>query len=492
MSGLPGKKVFILHPSRNIIDIVCFGRSVSGLKNCDDILSRVKRIHFVGIGGSGMCPLAEILYHKGFSLSGSDVFESDTLERIRGYGFPIFMGHRAENVEGAELVVYTAAVKQDNPELMAAHERGIPTVERSVLLGMVTRRYEDAVAVSGTHGKTTTTAMLTQVFLTAGMDPTAIIGGKLPLLGGNSCVGKSDLMVCEACEYVDTYLQLTPAVSIILNIDADHLDYFKNLENIIHSFHQFASQTERLLVVNGDDENTKKAISGLEIPVVTFGIGEKNDYFAAEVGEETGVREHFALIHHGEKLCEIHLKVPGRHNICNALAAAAAAHQLGARPEDIARGLSDFTGVHRRFEILGKPGGVTVADDFAHHPTELTATLTAAMGMGFERVWAVFQPHTYSRTYLLLDDFARALSIPDRAVLSEILAVRETNTYHIYAKDLADKVPGCVWFTTFEEIADYIAGKAAPGDLVLTLGGGNVYQCAHMILDRLKTAQTIK
>lgn len=455
------------------------------MRNCDDVLSRVKRIHLIGIGGSGMCPIAEILHQKGFELSGSDVFESDTLMRVRSYGIPVFMGHRAENIEGAELVGYTAAVKQDNPELVAAREKGIPTAERSVLLGMLTRQYKDAVAVSGTHGKTTTTAMLTQIFLTAGMDPTSIIGGKLPLLGGNSCVGKTDLMVCEACEYVDTYLQLTPAVSIILNIDADHLDYFKNLENIIRSFRQFASQTTRLLVVNGDDENTRKAISGLDLPTVTFGNSAENDYYAAKPEEGTGMREHFTLMFRGKKLCEISLKVPGCHNIYNALAAAAAAHQLGARPEDISRGLGEFTGVHRRFEILGNPGGITVADDFAHHPTELTATLTAAMGMGFKRVWAIFQPHTYSRTYLLLDDFACALTIPDRVVLSEILAVRETNTYNIYAKDLAERVPGCVWFVTFEEIAEYIAKEVAPGDLVLTLGGGNVYQCAHLILERL-------
>lgn len=450
-----------------------------------DILDRVKRIHFVGIGGSGMCPLAEILHSRGYTLTGSDISESDTLERIRSYGIPVMMGHKAENIKGAELVVYTAAAKQDNPELVAAREQGIPTMERSVMLGVVTRRYADTVAVSGTHGKTSTTAMLTQILVNSGKDPSAIIGGKLPFIGGNGRIGKSEIMLCEACEYVDTFLQLTPAVSIILNVDADHLDYFKDLEHIIRSFHRFASQTTKALVVNGDDPNTLKAIEGVSLPVITFGLGKDNDYYAAEVAASAGVREHFTLMHKGEKLTEIALSVPGKHNIYNALAAAAAAHYLGVAPKDIAFSLHQFTGVHRRFEILGRPNDIVIADDFAHHPTELTATLTAAMQMGFQTVWAVFQPHTFSRTYLLMDDFAKALRIPDRVVMSEILPVREINTYNVHTKDLADKVPGSVWFDTFEEIADYIAAHAKPGDLVLTLGGGNVYQCAHMILDRL-------
>lgn len=450
-----------------------------------DILDQVKQIHMIGIGGSGMCPMAEILYSEGFCITGSDIFESDTLQRIRSYGIPVFMGHKKENIKGAQLVVYTAAVKQDNPELMAAKEQGIPAIERSVMLGMVARRYNNCVAVSGTHGKTSTTAMLTQILINGGKDPTAIIGGKLPFIGGNGRVGASETMVCEACEYVDTFLQLTPAVSVILNVDADHLDYFGNLDNIIHSFHQFASQTTRALVVNGDDPNTLKAVQGVDLPVITFGMGAQNDYQAADISASAGVREHFTLLHRGQPLTKISLSVPGKHNIYNALAAASIAHYLGVKPEDIAFSLHQFTGVHRRFEILGNPGGITVADDFAHHPTELKATLSAAMEMGFQQVWAVFQPHTFSRTFLLLQDFAQALSLPDHAIISEILPVRETNTYNIYAKDLAEKVPGSLWFKTFEEIADYVSQQAKPGDLILTLGGGNVYQCAHMILDRL-------
>lgn len=455
-----------------------------------DILSQVKKVHFVGIGGSGMCPIAEILLHKGFHITGSDVNESDTLERIRSYGIPVTMGHHEQNIGDAELVVYTAAVKQDNPELIAAQKAGIPTVERSVMLGMVARRYPDSIAVSGTHGKTTTTAMITQICTDAGLDPSAIIGGKLPSIGGNSRVGRSSILVCEACEYVDTFLQLTPEVSVILNIDADHLDYFKTVERIIQSFHKFSQQTSRLLVINGDDVNTCKAVEGIaNARIVTFGLSDHNDYYAADITDCKKACETFSLMKHGKKIADIHLSVPGKHNIYNALAAAAVADLFEVPGDVIAKSLNMFKGVHRRFEILGKFNEIVVADDFAHHPTELAATLTAAMDMGFRNVWAVFQPHTYSRTYLLLDDFAKALSIPDHLILSEILAVRETNTYGIYAKDLADKVPGSVWFKTFEEITDYVTQKAQAGDLILTLGGGDVYKCANMIVDRYRQTE---
>ena len=277
---------------------------------------------------------------------------------------------------------------------------------------------------------------------------------------------------------MDTFLHLEPALSVILNIDADHLDYFKTLENIIRSFHQFALQTSRLLVVNGDDVNTRKAVEGIPSEkLLTFGFEQGNDYRAVNVADTKRACERFTVLKKGVPLCEASLRIPGKHNIYNALAAVAVADFMGVDAQTIAESLHQFTGVHRRFEILGTFDGVTVADDFAHHPTELTATLTAAMQMGFREVWAVFQPHTFSRTYMLLDDFAKALSIPDHAVLSEILPVREVNTYHIYAKDLAEKIPGCVWFPTFEEISDYVLSKAQEGDLILTLGGGDVYKC---------------
>lgn len=454
-------------------------------KSYDDVLDKVKRVHFVGIGGSGMCPLAEILISKGYEVSGSDVNDSDTLKRIISYGVPVHMSHDASNTDGAELVVYTAAVKQDNPELVAAKEKGIPTIERSVMLGIVTRKYNRSVAVSGTHGKTTTTAMISQILIGSDFDPSAIIGGKLPLIGGNSCVGKSDIIVCEACEYVDSFLQITPAVSVVLNVDADHLDYFENIDNIKKSFGKFAKQTSNTVIVNGDDKNALESVINSGTEIITFGFGENNDYTAVMTSPDNTVYDAFDFYYKTEKLCNIELSVPGKHNVYNALAAAAAAHYLGVPPEKISVNLHRFTGVHRRFEILGRPCGITVADDFAHHPTEIKATLTAAMQMGFNKVWNVFQPHTYSRTAMLLDDFADALSIVDEAVILEILPVRETNTYNIYNTDLGSKVKGSVCLNTFEEATEYVCGNAKPGDLILTMGGGNVYMCANMINDKL-------
>ena len=452
-----------------------------------NLLDTCHHIHFVGIGGSGMCPIAEILFHRGYAISGSDMNEGDTLDRIKSYGIPVFMGHRAENIQGADLVVYTAAVKADNPELAAARAAGIPCIERSVMLGLLSDRYGDSIAVSGTHGKTTTTGMITTLFLQAGKDPSCVIGGKLPLIGSNGRAGKSDTLVCEACEYVDKFLHLHPAVSVILNIDNDHLDYFGTLENIIKSFRQFAKQTSRLLVINGDDDNTRKAVEGLDhAAVITYGFGEENRFSAREIQDIPGAREQFVIYKDGQPLCPVSLSVPGRHNILNALAAAAVGDFFGISPQQIQEGLHAFTGVHRRFEVLGEFDGVTVADDFAHHPTELTASLTAAMHMGFRQVWEVFQPHTYSRTYLLLDDFAKALQIPDHVVMTEILAVREENTYGIYTKDLAAKIPGSRWFQSFEEIAGYVMEKAQPGDLILTLGGGDIYKCANLIVEKYR------
>ena len=455
----------------------------------DNILEGKKRIHFIGIGGSGMCPLAEILMSEGFEIQGSDMNEGETLDKIKSYGIPVFMGHKAENIDGAELIVYSAAIKENNPERAEAVKRGIPCIERSVMLGIVSRRYNRSIGISGTHGKTSTTGMLTQVLIGAGFDPSAIIGGKLPFIGGNSYVGESDIIVCEACEYVDSFLEMTPFISVILNVDADHLDYFGSLENIKKSFNKFARQTTHALVINGDDENTIDSVKDVDLPKITFGLNDSNDYYAADISADKGVHESFALMHKGEKLCDINLMVPGKHNIYNALASAAVAHYLGASPESIAENLAKFGGVHRRFEILGTPKGITVADDFAHHPTELRATLNAAMNMGFNKVWAVFQPHTFSRTAMLLDDFADALKIPDEAIISEILPVRETNTYNIYNTDLGAKVPNSKCINTFEDITEYVTANAKEGDLILTMGGGNVYMCANMIFDKLKSEE---
>lgn len=453
-------------------------------------LENKRHIHFIGIGGSGMFPLAQILHAKGYYLTGSDNNETDTLQMVREMGIPVTLGQKAENIEGADLIVHTAAIMPDNPELIAARESGVPTIERSVLLGEITAHYSDAVCISGTHGKTTTTSMTTQILLDAGIDPTCVIGGKLPAIHGSGRVGKSPVMVCEACEFVDTFLKLYPDIAVILNIDADHLDYFKTMENLIASFRKFAEKATKVLIVNGDDLNTQKAVSGLDKRILTFGYAPTNDYYPQNIVHVDGVTLSFDLCRKEEVLTRITLHIPGDHNILNAIAACVASHEAGATWEQCAAGLNAFHGAQRRFEVLGKIGGITVADDYGHHPTEIEATLKAAKALPFKRVWAVHQPFTYSRTATLLDDFARVLSHADFVVLSEIMGSREKNTYNIYAKDLAAKIHGCVWFPDFPEIADYVVKNARPGDLILTLGCGDINKCAHLIVEKLKEKET--
>lgn len=446
------------------------------------ILRGKQRLHFIGIGGSGMFPIVQILHKQGYSISGSDNNEGDTLQMVREMGIPVSLGHREENVKGADLVVYTAAVFQDNCELAYAREHGIPTAERAEVLGLLSECFDNAVCISGTHGKTTTTAMLTSILLECGADPSAVIGGKLPQINGSGRVGDSDIFVCEACEFKDTFLHLSPDIGVILNVDADHLEYFHTLDNIIRSFHQFGLNTSKCVIANGDDASTEKAVEGLAVPVVTFGKGETCTYRAVNIALHDGVCCSYDLLYKGELSAQIQLNIPGSHNVLNSLAAVAAAHVLGIPFGDIEKAVPAFRGANRRFEILGRINGVVVADDYAHHPAELSATLKTAKEMSFRRVWAVFQPVTYSRTALLLDDFSAALSIADKVVLAEIMGAREHNTYHIYSKDLADKVEGSVWFPTFEEIAAYVLANAGEGDLVLTLGCGDIYKCAKLIL----------
>lgn len=431
-----------------------------------------------------MCALAEIMHNEGYELTGSDNNESDTLSRIKALGIPVLMQHRAGNIGDAQLLVHTAAVHDDNVELVAAREKGIPVIDRAKMLGFIADRYSKSIAISGTHGKTTTTCMVTQILLTAGLDPTAVIGGKFPLIGGNSRIGKSEVMTCEACEFNDSFLHIHPAVSVILNIDNDHLEYFKTVENLIAHFHIFAGQTSRAVIYNGDDENTKKALEGIDIKKISFGFGEDCDYRAVNTSSEPGSHSDFDILRGGSTISGIKLKIPGRHNVMNALAAAAAAEFAGAGADAVKDGLNGYTGAGRRFEILGTVNGITVADDYAHHPAELAATLTAAKEMDYKRVWAVFQPFTYSRTVMLMDDFARVLKIPDRVVLAEIMGSREKNTYNVYSKDLAARVPGSVVCPDFKSIADYVLANAHSGDLVITLGCGDIYKAAKLMLHR--------
>ena len=449
------------------------------------LLPGVRRVHFIGIGGSGMCSLAEILHAMGYEVSGSDDLESDNVARLRSLGISVSLPLAARNIRDPEAVVYTVAVSDTHPEMQAAKALGVPVIERAALLGMLTRHYPRSLAVAGTHGKTTTTSMVSQILLEAALDPTLVIGGRLPLIEANGRAGRSDILVCEACEFKDHFLQMAPAVSVILNIDADHLEYFGSLENIIRSFRRFSEQTGSTLLVNGDDANTLRAVDGLEgKTIVRFGLAPENEWAARNI-TEGGPYGRYDLYHSGTFVAHIALSVPGRHNIANSVAAAAAASLLGASPAQIAAGLLHFGGAGRRFETVGTVRGVTIIDDYAHHPTEIAATLEAAKSLPHRRVWAVFQPFTFSRTARHLDAFADALSAADEAVVSDIMGSREVNTWNVSSSQITDRLPGSHYIPDFEGISRFVSEHVQEGDLVVTMGGGNIYQCARMIRDRL-------
>ena len=448
----------------------------------DKIITAVKRIHMIGIGGSGMCPLAEILHSKGYILTGSDNNESDPLKRIRALGIKVFMGHSAENIEGAELIVYSAAISQDNPELVAARKAGIPTMERSHLLGALTRKFDNVIGVCGTHGKTTVTSMITQILLLNKMEPTAVIGGRLPMINSNGVAGSSETMVCEACEFVDTFLQMSPDVSVLLNIDNDHLDYFKTMDNLVLSFHKFLKMSSKAYI-NGGDELCLKAAKGIDAKIVTFGFESTNEYYPENI---TSGKFGFCFdaMHNGEKLARIELHAPGYHNVLNGLAAFAVCFEEGVSANGIKDALEKFTGAGRRFEFLGEYNGFTLADDYAHHPTEIKATLNAAKELSYKRVIAVFQPFTFSRTALLKDEFIEALSVADKVILTPIMGSREVNTYGISSEQIAEKLSDAIVVDGFSNIADKILEIASEGDIVITMGGGDIYKAAHKVQER--------
>ena len=454
------------------------------IKKNDAILEKVKHIHFIGIGGSGMCPLAEILHSKGYILTGSDNNESDPLKRIKNLGIKVYMGHAPENVEGAELIVYSAAIAKDNPELVRAEELGIPTMERCDLLGIITRRFDNVIGVSGTHGKTTVSSMITQIFLMNNMDPTAVIGGRLPMINANGCAGESENMVCEACEFVDTFLHLSPDQAVLLNIDNDHLDYFKTMDNLILSFHKFISMAKKVYL-NGDDSLCLKAAEEIDSDIITFGLDSSNDYYAENV-HPSKMGMSFDVFNSKGKLGELELSIPGKHNVYNALAAVAVADCAGVPFEGIKTAIESFTGAGRRFERLGEFDGITLVDDYAHHPTEIKATLSAAKKLNHKNVIAVFQPFTFSRTALLKDEFIKALSIADTVILTPIMGSREINTYGISSEDIAAGLKNAICVDDFIGVVNAINEVAENGDIVITMGGGDIYKAAYMYRDLKK------
>lgn len=454
-------------------------------------LSEYNKIHCVGIGGIGLSGVAEIFLSRGYKVSGSDMRESDITDALMAEGAEIYLGHRGKNVEGADLVVYTVAVGDDNPELMRARELGIPTITRAQALGALMEEYSNSIAISGTHGKTTTTSMVSLVLKNAGKEPTILVGGNLDEIGGNSYIGGHEYFVTEACEYRDSFLELRPSIEIILNIDSDHLDYFKDINHIADSFDKFARMVPEDGTVIAYDGNAfvKSVIEGLP-DAITFGLNESSDYYASDISFSNEGMPAFDVNKAGEKLCRVQLAVPGEHNILNALAAFACCHILGVEPEVIVETLGRFKGTHRRFDVLGKTSGdIRIIDDYAHHPTEIKATLAAVRNMKHNKLWCIFQPHTYTRTMALMDEFAEAFDDADKVVLAEIYAAREKNIYKISSKNLMSRIKErgtdteVYYFREFEDIAQFVYNNAEPGDLVLTMGAGDVYKVGEMILE---------
>ncbi|WP_297288893.1 UDP-N-acetylmuramate--L-alanine ligase [uncultured Flavonifractor sp.] len=452
------------------------------IPNIHDYLTPGRKAHLIGIGGVSMSPLAEVLHKMGVEITGSDMNDSATVEHLRALGIPVAIGHRAENVAGADLVIRTAAVHDDNPEIARAHEAGIPVFERAQAWGSIMRGYKNALCISGTHGKTTTTSMCTHIIMAAQMDPTVMIGGTLPLLGSGYRVGHGDTIILESCEYCNSFLSFFPTVAVILNIEADHLDFFKDLEDVEHSFRAFADRVPEngLIVANADDANTMHTLEGETRPVLTFGL-ETGDVHAANLTWNRGLPV-FDIIYRGQVFTRVGLHVPGEHNVKNALAAAAAAIALAVSPEAVSEGLGAFRGAGRRFEHKGTYHGAEVFDDYAHHPGELQALLAAARTLGYERIICAFQPHTYTRTKALFDDFVKVLRQPDITLLAEIYAARETNEIGISSQDLADQIPGSIYCPTLADVTAQLKELARPGDLILTVGAGDIYTAGEALL----------
>ena len=447
------------------------------------LLDGVQHVHFIGCGGSGTYPLIQILHSRGLTISGSDVEETKITKAERAMGVTVYLEHDAAHLGDAQLVVYSAAIHDENPELKAARARGIPAVERSVMLGYVSRMYSHSVCVSGTHGKTTTTGMITTMLELAGKDPAAVIGGKLPLIGGYGKAGHGDDVVIEACEYSETFLHLTPFMGVILNIDNDHLEYYGTMGRLKMAFQKFALLS-RTVVFNMDDRNTVDVVNSIDRPVFSFGINEEARFRAVNIQEYRPGFYEFDVLELGEQFAHIKLGVPGYHNIYNALAMCCCARPLGLQPADAERAAAEFHGTGRRFEIKGDCNGAPVVDDYAHHPTELAATMATAKKMGYKRIIAVHQPFTYSRTKALMDDFAAVLRQADQCVLLPIMGSREVDDGSVKSEDLAAKIPGSIVVDGLESAANWVKQNAREGDLVVCMSCGDLYKACDMMVGK--------
>ena len=448
-------------------------------------------VHFIGIGGISMSGLAHILRDKNFTVSGSDAAESALTKELTAAGCHIVYSQTADNITSdIDLVVYTAAIRDTNPELSAARAAGIPTITRAELLGQIMTNYKTAVNIAGTHGKTTTTSMLTEILMAGNCDPTISVGGILDSIGGNIRVGQSGIFVTEACEYTNSFLSFHPTMNIILNVKEDHLDFFKDIDDIRHSFRKFAEllPADGTLIINADTPEYETITRDLPCHVLTYGLEHDADYTAADITWDKYGHPSFSVLFQGKKIGSYYLRVPGIHNVSNALAAIAVGRLLDLPDEVIVKGLGSFTGTDRRFQYKGEIGGVTIIDDYAHHPTEIEATLHAAKNYPHQKVWCVFQPHTYTRTKALLPEFAKALTLADHVVLADIYAARETDNLGISSQDLQKQIQElgtpCEYFPTFDEIESFLLKSCAHGDLLITMGAGDVVNIGEHLLGK--------
>lgn len=457
-----------------------------------DFLNKKKtnNIHLVGIGGIGMSALAEILLDKGFRVSGSDIKSSHITQKLENKGIKIYIGHHEDNVLDSDIIVYTSAVKSDNPEIVKAKVLDIPTIDRAEMLGNLMTEYTTSIAVSGMHGKTTTTSMISLIFEHADLNPTILVGGELSEIGGNVKIGSNNLLITEACEYKDNFLKFHPNVGIVLNVDEDHLDYFKDLDHILSTFSRFVKLIPKkgCLILNIDDYNVRKLIPHAHCNIITCGINLDSDFQATNITFNEAGYPSFDVLHNGKSLERFSLNIPGKHNIYNALASIATAYTLEVPLGKIKEKLSEFKGTHRRFDILGKCNGVKVIDDYAHHPTEIKATLDATKKFPHNKIWCVFQPHTYSRTKALLLDFAKSFNDADKIVITDIYAAREENDGQIHSKALVDLIKqeghDVTYISSFNEIVQYLKENTASDDIVLTMGAGNVYKVGKMLVEK--------
>ena len=443
-----------------------------------------RRVHLSGIGGVSMCPLAEVLHGMGLQVQGSDMSDSATVKHLRSLGIPVHVGHVAQDIQGAEFLIRTAAIHDDNPEIAAARAHGIPVFERAEAWGAIMQQYENALCIAGTHGKTTTTSMATHIFMAAEKDPTVMIGGTLPMLHSGYRVGRGDTIILESCEYCNSFLHFFPTVAVILNVEADHLDFFKDLADVEHSFRAFAQLVppEGHVVANADDPGVREALEGIDH--FSFGLeAPEADCRGVNLRWDHGLPS-FDVVIRGQVYTHLDLQVGGKHNVYNALAAASAAYLLGIPGGAVKEGLEAFTGAGRRFEYKGEYNGAKVYDDYAHHPGELHALLDMARSLGYERIVCAFQPHTYSRTKALFDEFVQELRRPDVVILAEIYAAREKNTIGITSADLAREIPGAICCPTLEAVTDALAQAARPGDLILTVGAGDIYTAGEALVRR--------